>query len=95
MNTVHLKIITNSRHVPPSYSFPGPALGIGRECDGLGPMPVGGLKIFLSAGVYIARTEMFGVYIVKYINRQARNIDIEDWAYFFGPFDAICCIYPI
>jgi len=39
--------------------YPGPALGIGRECDGLGPMPVGGPKFFLSAEVYIARTGIF------------------------------------
>jgi len=24
--------------------YTGPALGIGQECDGLGPMPVGGPK---------------------------------------------------
>ena len=32
--------------------LPGPALGIGRECDGLGPMPVGALIFFTRGGVY-------------------------------------------
>jgi len=59
-------------------SLAGSALGIGRECDGLGPMLIGGLELFLLAGVYIARTGFWGVYIVKYINRQTQNIDIED-----------------
>ena len=31
----------------------GPALGIGRECDGLGPMPLGALKFILYSRVYI------------------------------------------
>jgi hypothetical protein len=76
----------------------GPAIGIGRECDGLEPMPVGGPKKFLSEGVYIARTGFWGVDVVKYTYRQARNIDIKDWAevcYCFGLFDAIYYIYPI
>ena len=64
----------------------GPALGIGRECDDLGPMHVGALEIFLLAGVYIARTGFWGVYIVEYINRQTQNIDTEDWAVLFWPF---------
>jgi len=47
----------------------GPALGIGRECDGLGPMPLGGPKFFLWMGVYIEILGFLWVYIVKFTKR--------------------------
>jgi len=46
-----------------TLSEPGPALGIGRECDGLGPMPLGGpKKIIMERGVYRNTRSLRGLY---------------------------------
>ena len=42
--------------------YPGPALGIGRECDGLGPMPLGALNFFMKGGIYRNTGFMGGLY---------------------------------
>ena len=74
----NLRFFNINRHFISCEKSSGPALGIGRECDGLGPMPVGGPKFFFTRGVYIARSGFWGVSVVKYTNRQARRIDMED-----------------
>jgi len=40
--------------------YAGPALGIGRECDGLGPMPVGGPKFFFTRGDVYSKIWILG-----------------------------------
>jgi len=49
--------------------YAGPALGIGRECDGLGPMPLGGPKKILWCRVYIEILSFWRVYIVNFTKR--------------------------
>jgi len=50
-------------------TYSGTALGIGRRCEGLGPMPVGAPFFFFMVEVYI---EIFGFlreYIAKFTER--------------------------
>ena len=47
----------------------GSTLGIGRGYDSLGPMPIGGPKIFLRRRVHIEAFGLWGVYIVKFTKR--------------------------
>jgi hypothetical protein len=58
--------------------LPEPVLGIGRGCNDLRPMPVGGKKILL--GMYIEIFGLWEVYISKFAEK-VPNIDMmKGWA---------------